>query len=62
MNIIPTTYLKNPSARAIILNAYEKAKKQGKFGGYWTDTFEEMSGIQRIDEELYPDRIISNQE
>jgi len=37
-------YENNPSARAIILNAYKKAKRE-RFGGYWTRVFEELTGI-----------------
>lgn len=52
-DIVPKIYWDNPSATKRIIHAYNKAKNEGKFGGYWTDMVEELTGIQRADEEIY---------
>lgn len=42
------------------MSTYEKAKKEGKYVGYWSEQFSELTGIQPADDRSYGEPI--NQE
>ena len=50
MNDIYGVFKDNPSARKLIGDVYQKAEKEGKYVGYWSRKFTELTGIEPSDE------------
>lgn len=45
-SLIPPAFRENPSARRIIMSTYEKAKREGVWGGYHSNELSELIGIE----------------
>lgn len=44
LDLIPPAFRENPSARRIIMSTYEKAHREQRWGGYWSNELCEMIG------------------
>ncbi len=50
LDLIPTMYKNNPSARKIIQETFRKHEREGLSVGYWTEQASEMIGVQPADD------------